>query len=41
MKAKGLGRGLGALLGDAEATIIENPKESLEIDVSKIDVCKS
>ena len=41
MKAKGLGRGLGALLGDAEATIIENPKESLEIEVSKIDVCKS
>lgn len=41
MKAKGLGRGLGALLGDAEATIIENPKESLEIEVSRIDVCKS
>ena len=41
MKAKGLGRGLGALLGDAEATIIENPKESLEIEVSRIDVCTS
>ncbi|MBQ9942364.1 MAG: ParB/RepB/Spo0J family partition protein [Christensenellaceae bacterium] len=41
MKAKGLGKGLGALIGDAQTAIIEDPRAATEIDVNRIDVCKT
>jgi len=41
MKPKGLGKGLGALIADAEREISETQKDFLEIDVNLIDVCKS
>ncbi len=41
MKPKGLGKGLGALISDAEEPVFDEAREFLEIDVNLIDVCKT
>jgi ParB family chromosome partitioning protein len=41
MKQKGLGKGLGALISDAEEPVFDEAREFVEIDVNLIDVCKT